>query len=245
MLQVKEIDTALAVKLGDPVTANGDGEIFHLDMRLGYIQRAVAKLYRTLPKLMRNHSPKFADTFLLHDQEVNSDIITLVDANENPISIEDVKEVFVRYSQAVVPDPITKATSSVTCKATFIDEEKYLAVHYQNTSAYEPSFQDKNIYYTFLDNKLYLLPKQSGPNRYLSVSAIMKSDVPAFVLEDTLNIPREYEDLLLTLTALEGMQDLGRSDKVQIYTAEINNQLSILKGYADYKTQKEGSEVNG
>ena len=41
------------------------------------------------------------------------------------------------------------------------------------------------------------------------------------------------------------MEDLGRTDKVQLYTGDINNQLSILKSFADFKTMKEGSEVNG
>ena len=109
--------------------------------------------------------------------------------------------------------------------------------------AYQPSFEDKSFYYTVMDNKVYLIPEIDSTYVYTAVDLVHNLEPEELQLESELPISRDYEDLILAMAALEGMQDLARSDKVQLYRAEVNDQLKVLQGYAAYRIQKEGSEV--
>lgn len=240
-ITIKELDTTLSLKLGDPVTDNGDGAIFHWDMRVKYLERAYGRLLRTLPKLMRAKTPLFAQSrqvaskTLTETTEKSGTNINLIDSDKNNIVIDEVTELYTTS---------TGEGKTHTKKATFIDSDKYLSVLNGENTLYTPSV-DKP-YYTFLDNAIYLLPVFPNDDFiYSKISLVFKQDSIKFTETTVVPIPNEYVDLLIINAANEGMQDLARADKVQLYTGDINNQLSILKGFADLEESKEGSNLDG
>ena len=239
MINIKEIDKELSLKLGDPVESNEDGKIFQADTRLVYISNAIGRLYRILPAIMRVYAPLFASGFIYHEQKISQATnIKLITSEGKELSLENLTELFVTYNVKESENVIQKTT-----KATFIDPDKYLSVLNADNSAYEPSFKEGNIYYTFLNHSIYLLPNEK---EYVRLYAVLNEDAPELTFEtDSVKIPTKYKDLVLLYAAMEGMEDLGRTDKVQLYAGDINYQLSILKAAADFRTMKEGSEVNG
>jgi len=235
MITIDKLDNELALKLGDPKGQNGDGAIFHSSTRLVYLANAIGRVYRVLPSIMRVYAPLFTSTLFKHDQDSTTSEEIILKNGDIRLSLENVKEVFISYKRD------GKVTTS---KATLIEPEHYLSILHDESSAYDPSIENKNIYYTFLNHSIYVLPKYDK-GIYVNISVIMSEDAPELSESSELKIPRKYKDVILTYAALEGMEDLGRTDKVQLYTGDINNQLSILKSFADFKTMKEGSEVNG
>lgn len=245
-ITVKELDKTLSLKLGDPVTDNGDGAIFHWDMRLKYLERAYGRILRTLPKLMRASTPLFAKGYKVtakaflpstsgptEEQKGNA---IRISHDGDYVVIDDVKELYVIT--------LVKGKAGYV-KATHIDSDKYLSVKNKENAQYTPSMTSP--YYAFLDNAIYLLPTTAGKpeEMYTGISLTYKQDAIKFTETTVVPIPNEYIDLLIVTAANEGMQDLARQDKVQLYSGDINNQLSILKGFADLQQSQQGSNLDG
>ncbi len=116
-----------------------------------------------------------------------------------------------------------------------------------SNTEYTPSVKDEQYFYTFLSGGIYLLPVLSNTEAdlYKKVTIVCKKDSEKFTESTIVPIPYEYNDLLIEMAAYEGMRDLGRQDKAGLYNQSINNELSILKGFADTKESNEGSDLNG
>jgi len=248
MLKIKDLDVSLSLKLGDVVSIErADGKIFDYKLRLGYLQRAVAKLYRDLPLLMSTYAPLFAQNFVPFEQTLTDEnglkdsIVTIEykDGEGETVSqtLETVSELFPTFEKG--------NAKPVTIKAAYAKPDKYLSMLFDQDDASDASFDKKKLFYTIMDNKVYLIPKATDEHKYTKISLVFKKDLETITGDTELNIGKDYEDLLLSMSALEGMQDIARSDKVQLYTNEVNSQLKILQGYASYKIQKEGSKANG
>ena len=257
MIKLSDLDESLSLKLGDPVSDNGDGKIFDWSDRVNYINRAYARLLRILPKLMGKETPEFANIKQLVEQDVEAGtqrtgVGIVIKSNNEEIIVQDVEEVFINVIGENSPPgaPATSATTSTanfyySGSATFIDPDKYLSVKNGKNELYKPSFADKKFFYTFLQGKIYMLPTLASGG-YSKISLVFKKDADAFVNgEDIVRITNEYIDILITMAANEGMQDLARQDKVNLYTGDLNNQLGVLKAYSDMILSKEGSNVNG
>jgi len=242
MVKVKDLDISLSLKLGDTVgSSNDDGAIFKQADRVRYLTRGYARLVRMLNRLMRKEAPLFAQNKLFHEQSITSSSVELK-IGDTPIVIEKLDEVYTSIKK--------NNTEIYSGLATYIEPNGYIAVKEGVNEHYTPIIDGANskIYYTILDNKISLLPilsSESDEGVYDTISAVFRSDVITFDINDSLAIPNEYIDLLISLAAMEGMQDIARSDKVSLYSADINNQLSILKGYADLIESKKGSDTNG
>ena len=242
-MKLAELDLSLSLKLGDPVNIAGeDGQIFSWQDRLRYLQRAYSKVKRTLRKLMRNYCPEFAKAseyiyINLNGKDRLGKGILITDEKNNPVIIDEIKELFAYVEKE--REPII----SMPCER--ITSDKYLSVKNKINNYYTPSFVDKRIYYALLNNRIYLLPEGNKEIEYTALEIVLSKDSDLFYsVEEEVNIPNDYVDLLIVFAASEGMQDLGRSDKFQLYFADLNNYLVILKNYADLIEQKEGSEIN-
>jgi len=123
-------------------------------------------------------------------------------------------------------------------KASKITVEEYLTSKYNKNSSITPS--SSNVVYIQIADKIKLLPE--GTYDY---HIIARSSVDTFKDITEINIPTQYVDLLLTLAALEGMQDLAAQDKVAIYQGELNYHLQTLAGYAQILEQREGRSIRG
>jgi hypothetical protein len=58
-MKLKDVDNQLAVKLGDPVSNNGDGTIFRSEHRKSYLNNAYKRLSRVLRVTMRKYQPSW------------------------------------------------------------------------------------------------------------------------------------------------------------------------------------------
>ena len=251
MVTVDEIDKSLSLKVGDYIDNNEDGNLFSWENRLRYIRRAYGRMIRAIRTLMKQYSPNFAISKkyysqLLTDSSMKRGLgIEILNESNNVITIEEIYELFINVKNSVSLElpavPETEDTSIYIGTVRYITPDKYLSTKYQENDMYNTKDE---YFYTILENKIYLLPILTN-KQYYKVELICLEDVPELNKNDELNIPNSYIDLLVAMAALEAMEDLGRSDKVQLYTSEINNQLSILKGYADIKLQLRGSDLDG
>lgn len=232
-MTLQDISQSLALKLGDPVQDNGDGKLFTFEFRKDYIERAIARLKRILPKLMLNEVPLFAN----EKRYAIKNLTTNEEQSGKGISLDetylDIENLYVKLND----DSIIQANR--------LSSKNYLGVKNKTNLEYIPSIENKQVYYTFLNKKIYLLPE--GNKVYTALEIIYTPDSEALNTDpDTeIDIPREYADLLITAAAIEGMMDVGRQDKVQLYTSDLTNQLNVLTQYSTYKEQKKGSEING
>ncbi len=239
-MKVKDLDKALSVKLGDPVNNCEDGVIFKWENRLGYLQRAYSRLRRTLKWLMRSYAPKFArsqDYIIVDNIPSNGQEIRIKDSSGNEVLLTQVYELYALLEYA-------GNEYFTNCK--YVNPENFLSIKHGRNLNYTPKVDDEQqiVYYTIFDNAFYLLPTSSDI-LYKKIEVVLEQDTIFFSEPDEfVNIPKDYIDILIELAANEGMQDLGRSDKFQLYTADINNQLASAKVYADILETKEGSNIN-
>lgn len=250
MVALKKIDYDLSLKLGDPVTENGDGDIFDFVDRLRYLERGYARIMRILPKLMGTKTPLFSQSKEYLEMSIATANKTgkaiPIKSSDTEIIVEDVEELYISVTQIAAQTADASTVSDVTTiKGTFIQPDKYLSVKNGESTDYTPSISKKKVFYTFFANKLYLLPESPATYHYSKIYVTFKKDAPSFTIDSTIPITNEYIDLLITFAANEGMQDIARGDKVNIYTGDLSGQLAILKGYADKSEAKEGSDING
>lgn len=237
-MKLKDLDIELSNKIGDPVVNNDDGAIFTKKQRIILIKNAYVRLIRTLSSLMRSYAPTFAKSkhilrVKLEREQQGGKGIELYDKKGNRIIVDKISELFVRVVNSTQMIPVSR-----------IDAYQYLTVKYGDNDIYSPSIEEKRIYYAVLDNKIYLLP-ESNNDLYDEIEIVYKSSMPMFEeLEDEVEIDAEFKDLLLEIAANEAMMDIGRSDKYQLYTSDINNQYQVLAQYADLLEKKEGSNIN-
>lgn len=238
---LSELDKSLSLKLGDYVNNNDDGLLFTKAQRLKYLERAIARLKRVLPKLMLINAPLFVKT------PIYEEITFTVETNKEgkgilpSRKIIDISEIYVKIGDEYYP-------------ASRMNYDNFISIKRGKNSEYNPKITaDKNeeneIYYTTINDSIYLLPESSEKD-YVGIEIVYVPDSQGIELNDLnmsidINIPLDYMDLVITMSAIEGMEDIARQDKVQLYQADVTNQLTILTQYSSYKEQKKGSEVNG
>lgn len=239
MIAVNSIDYDLSLKLGDPRDDTGDGQIFSRQDRLKYLSRAYGRLLRNLEKLSREYQPQFSkqiepfDIILKTPEEK-------MGAKIGPLneSIRKIIEMYVYISDAEAfvdgkdtPFPVT-----------FIEDDKYLSVKNGKNTLYLPDYKKRKFYYTLMGGAIFLLPLEG--NGYTTITTVAQLDVPQLNITSVINMSNDYRDILIVMAANEGMQDLARADKVQLYTRDIQNELQIL-GINTQKQEKDEGRVNG
>lgn len=214
-----KISKALASKIWDPISTGGaDGRLFSSELRLGYINRAFGSLLRTLEVL----HPKLLKVFKDYYQIIP---ITLTNASYELTKNYDVFDVY--YSVEDVED----VTTLPQYRATWIEPVNYLSTKNGLNDFRESS--DNQRYWTIINNNVVLLPTTAT---YTNVNLLVRNDFPEFMFpkddnSDTgtdVNIPNDYVDILITMAAIEAMNDRGDQAKYQLYTAALNSKLEIL-----------------
>ncbi len=234
-MKVKDLDLELSIKLGDPVKDNGDGELFSYASRLSYLKSAYIRLLRMLNVLMDNYSPDFIKSYKyiskeLSGEEAKGRKIKLVE-EENFIIASNISEMYVKVDD-----------KNINVK--YKNPSEYLRLKYNDNTTYSPSIEKENVYYTVIDNAIYLLP-EFETEMYESIEVVYKNIKANFnSYDDEIELSEDYKDLLLEIAANFGMMDLGRNDKFQIYTSDINNQLGLVGSYIKVLQSKEGTSVN-
>jgi hypothetical protein len=95
-----------------------------------------------------------------------------------------------------------------------------------------------------MNKKLYFLPESGKYNNvdytYQGYYMTKLGNLAELTLDSEVYITNNYLDLLILFGAYEGMMDIARADKVQLYGQEIAGQLQILSQYAQLEKQSEG-----
>jgi hypothetical protein len=125
-------------------------------------------------------------------------------------------------------------------QATYAHPSKFLDLREGLNDTIVPSFENKIIVYTFIDEKLQLLPLADNAKYYTSIEVLYVPELNNLDYEDELPIQDEYMDLFINIAAYYGMQDIGRSDKSELYRADVNEHLQLLGAYAAQLRAEEG-----
>lgn len=253
-MKISDFDKELSYKIGDPRQDNGDGGIFPWEKRRNYIQRAYGRLVRILKSIMREHAPSFAKSrkyltlTLKTDSEKNGNNIT-ISSEDITYPLESIDELYItvnktsNFHQVDSKAEIKGEEKAYQGKAVKIESSRYLSVKNGETDLYDA---ETKYFYCVLSGKIMLLPELSGKDLYYKeIEIVFAEELMSINVDSEVFIPKEYEDLLMVLAANEAMQDLGRTDKVNLYNSDIAGQIAILKSYADFKEAKKGSDTNG
>ena len=235
MILVKDIAKELSIKVGDPRSDGGDGTLFYREDRLRYISRSYGKLVRILSMAMRKYKPGFVLPLEPFNKKYEGESGT--EKFANPVIFKD--KPFIEMEEVIV-----RINDSKTwVLASKLDPKNYNQTKYGLDEVNKPDFAKKNIFYSVINNKLYLLPETG---KYLEIDAMGVSDLPLELTQDTeLPIDKVYADLLITLAAIEAMNDLPNPQKVGLYRQELLDHISVITAYTNLMERREGEKGNG
>ena len=206
---LNKISKDLSYKIFDPVSSGADdGHTFSRELRLAYINRAYGKLIRTLEIIHPKITKVFKDYYKF---------IELSETDTGTFPLEQGYDVFQVYYKT--------EEDNGPYKANYLDPANYMTAKLGINSFYEPTQTDR--YWTIIDNSVMLLPNNV---EYLDVTAFCRSNFPGFEYEGStdIKIPGDYEDLLITMAALEAMSDKGEVTKYELYTRTLTAQLALI-----------------
>lgn len=230
MILVKDIAKELSIKVGDP-RDDGDGTIFFREDRLRYISRSYGKLIRILSMAMRKYKPGF----VLPLEPFNKTFPGGPTGTfKNPVDFE---KLFIEMAEVIVK------VGDKRIVASNLDPKNYNQAKYGLNEINKPDISKGSVFYSVINNKLYLLPEDG---KYVEVNAMGVADLPAELTVDTkLPIDKVYADLLITLAAIEAMNDLPHPQKVGLYRQELLDQISVITAYTNLMERREGETGNG
>lgn len=228
---IRELDYLLSIKLGDPVLDNGDGEVFDLIERFAYLEKAYNKTVRLLRVAMGIYAPIFAKK-----KYTKKIIFTKGESEFDLDSYSEIEQVYVSYSLGN-----GKGSTALAMRSS---EDSYLSTKYGLNSQKTPSFTEKIIYYTIVDDKIKLLPEASsnGSNGYYSDATVLylNDGIKVANVNSNLPIERNYIDLVLNFACVEGMLDINRNDKANAFLDDAFAQIKLLQQLALNKKREVG-----
>lgn len=228
MIKVSEIAKELSIKLGDPRVDNGDGIIFFGEDKLRYVSRAYGKLIRILSMAMRKYKPGFVLPLVPMESKAG-------DSSSTPT----LNKPFIELEEVIV----TLSDGKEKVVASKLDPRNYNQTRFGLNTINKPSLEKKNIFFCVINQKLYLLPEVA---KYGIVYAMGVEDLPSeLTLDYELPLDRTYADLLVTLAAIEAMNDLPNPQKVGLYRQELLDQISVITAYSNLMERREGETGNG
>jgi len=220
----------LSFKLFDPVTdGNDDGRVYSKELRLSYINRGYGKLVRTLEII----HPKIVKVFKDYYQIVEAgNLDTYSSGNPttegegNAYTLPHPYDVYDVYYEA------SGEAGGDMERADYLDPDNFLPTKLGLNDLYKATSDNRK--WSVIDNKVILLPEGSN-NYYYNVKLFVRNYFPHFrqdpdvgeTLSD-IGIPNDYQDILITMAAIEAMSDRGMSAKYQLYTSTLNTQLQLI-----------------
>ena len=236
MLKVKDLAVELSIKVGDARTDNGDGILFLREDRLRYIERAYGKLMRTLSMGMRKYKPNF--------------VLPLTPMFVNPLDMLDKPSPYklnvpvIAVEEVIVARGVGNALHRLL--ASKLAPQNYNQVAFGLDEVNKAT--ENNIFYVLINGVIYLLPNDE---KYTGLFAMGVRDLQTLTYDDgegndtEIPIDKVYSDLLITLAAIEAMNDLPNPQKVGLYRQELIDHVSIIANYANLMERREGDTGNG
>jgi len=235
MIKVKDLAIELSIKLGDPRTDAGDGILFYSEDRLRYLSRGYGKLVRVLSMAMRKYKPGFVLPLIPFNLKGDPGNVGGGNLTKGPYTFD---KPFITIEEVIVTTAGKSSKKELTSK---LVAANYNQAKFGLDETNKPSAS--NIFYTVMSNKLYILP--DGDDLYKEIDAMGVEDIGVFKIEDNVPIDRTYVDMLITFAAIEAMNDLPNSQKVQLYRGELIDQVSVIANYTNLMERNEGDIGNG
>ena len=236
MIKVKDLAIELSIKLGDPRTDAGDGTLFYSEDRLRYLSRGYGKLVRTLSMAMRKYKPGFVLPLIPFNKKPS---LTQLYLSLGPHTFE---KPFIIIEEVIMTIAGSGKTPGKQILASRLAATNYNQVRFGLDETNKAS--KDNIFYTVMNNQLYILPDEAD-SHYTAIDAMGIEDIEVFKIEDNVPIDRTYVDMLITFAAIEAMNDLPNSQKVQLYRGELIDQVSVIANYTNLMERNEGDIGNG
>jgi hypothetical protein len=236
----------LALKLRDPVNdGTEDGKLFKAELRYNYLTRAFGKLLRNLAQIGFDVEKIYPQLFTIIDLwfDVNGNlknVINVIPKEINNITIP---------LQSFYNNPIFEIFKVIGKKA---DGTISSGRKVDSTSAFDlimgistQNFnieQEKDFFYVIINNTITLI---ANPKLQLSeLHFLVKKPMTVYnATSEDLVIPVEYNDLYMSIAALEGSLDIGNANKVTMYRNEINGELQLLVAGVKNEAGKEKTDV--
>lgn len=239
MIKVKDLAIELSIKLGDSRRDNGDGILFWSEDRLRYIERGYAKLIRTLSMAMRKYKPQFVLPLVPFE-------LSMTPTSQNPIKFD---KPFIDLAEVIVAFAPPGGAEYTYATASYLDPKNYNQTRFGLNEISKPSVE--NVYYTAINNGLYLLPQHNGASiKYAKIYAMGIEDLASLTYtknstDTEIPIDRAYADMIITFAAIEAMSDLPNPGKVNLYRQELIDQVSVAANYTNLMERNEGEVGNG
>lgn len=236
----------LAIKLRDPVSAGDvDGKIFFTEFRFGYLTRGFGRLIRNLeclgvdieyiyPQFYNIKTKYFNDSGNLVDEKPN--VVKNIKIDRKEFSLNDLLNIPLFK--------IHKIIGSTGNEKTFYRGKSTAIVN-----AFEVLFNMTNEHYNTKEENTFIFFITNGKVKFLAndkieigiLNFLLRNPLPKYSIEADIDlfIPVEYEDLFLSLAALEGVIDAGDANKVNLYKNEISSELKLLALKKDMDRKQE------
>jgi len=114
-------------------------------------------------------------------------------------------------------------------KADFMTPDIFYDIETGRNSFYVPDLNSDRYFWTRQNTFVRILPAVE-----LDYKIIYRPDTVALIQADgqggdyDLDIPTEYQDLLLTLSAIEAYTDIGQVDMIQMHKNDVTEQLGVI-----------------
>ena len=251
----------LAIKMRDPVDEGGaDGKLFHAEHRYGYLTRGFGKLIRNLESIGYEVEYIYPEFYRAIDKYVKSTTefqdtapTTAVEMLLNGLEIS----LLSFLTNNAVFKPYKAVAKGLLSNARTSDRKPYRgrliainnafeSIHGIGNQNYDGEKNPDVFFFYVVDGKIRFISQNSL--KIVSIHFLFRNPLPKFSNNSSkdLHIPTEFEDLFLSLAALEGSLDLGNQAKVNLYRSEINTELSLLAAGEKFKREKDKTDlVNG
>jgi len=218
-----QLSQDLAYKLQDPAGSGTlPGERWTADGRLGYITRAYRRFYRILTQLY----PELTFMVFKSNYKVRSTDTTDTSGTFDVSAYEEIYEVFCKMP-----------TDEEWNRATYITPKDYVSTFTGYSDFYTPDYNSSTFYWSVISNNISILPQI----QYSIFYSYREDDSSDFVYNTGTDLVMDptFWDILLSLAAAEAYMDIGQMDMVNMYKADVSEQLQVL---AVDKQQKEKTD---
>ena len=204
----------LSYKLQDPVASGTtDGTRFTADGRLSYITRAYRRFLRIVMVLYPDLIKKIFTSYY-----VDGDLPTTATGTLALSNIIEIYDLFVREPNSV---------DWVRC--TYISPTEYVSTDAGYNVFFKQDLENYTYYYSIVNGEIKILPRTLYETKYLyRPDTIALVEAGGYAGTADLDVPTTFQDLLLTLAAVEAYLDLGELNYVNSYMADFGSQFQIL-----------------
>lgn len=222
-MTIKDASKLLSQKLYDPVLDGDDsGRIYTVEMRNGYLNRAIKSLVRII--------------LAIHDKPSNviKNYYQIVELGEIVNSEENAQISLANYEIPISIYYASEEGIDANKKAKVLSPEDYLPTK-NNENVHQQPTVDRR-YWTVIDNTIYFLPHNLD---YYAITLLTPKNFNDLLSTDTLPFTGLYEDLYILLAAQEGMTDKGNMQKYNLYSQMISDKMKLIQFRAELE-RKEG-----